>query len=95
MVHEKRTTRIARVQSLWETLIKNEYNFEIVHYNALLRVYVENKHTFSTNEFLAEIEKRGLEPTEYVFIKKYLLLIDYFDVVNILNVYSTGTHINC
>lgn len=35
---------------------------DVSHYNALLRVYIENEHSFSPAQFLEEMEKKGLQP---------------------------------
>jgi leucine-rich PPR motif-containing protein len=35
---------------------------DISHYNALLRVYLENEYEFSPTEFLAELQSKGVEP---------------------------------
>lgn len=35
---------------------------DISHYNALLRVFVENEHQFVPTDILAEIKNKGLEP---------------------------------
>jgi leucine-rich PPR motif-containing protein len=40
---------------------------DISHYNALLRVYLENEHTFSPSEFLQDLENKGVEPNRVTF----------------------------
>lgn len=34
---------------------------DISHYNALLRVYLENEYDFSPTEFLSELQSKGVE----------------------------------
>lgn len=40
---------------------------DISHYNALLRVYLENEHKFSPAEFLQDLEKKGVEPNRVTY----------------------------
>lgn len=40
---------------------------DISHYNALLRVYLENEHHFSPLEFLANLNKKGVEPNRVTY----------------------------
>lgn len=54
--------RTTLVQDIWKTLGKLNVSMDISHYNALLRVYLENEHPFSPTEFLADLESKGIEP---------------------------------
>lgn len=49
-------------------LAKLNVPMDISHYNALLRVYLENEYDFSPTEFLAELRSKGVEPNRLVFI---------------------------
>jgi leucine-rich PPR motif-containing protein len=40
---------------------------DISHYNALLRVYLENEHQFSPNEFLTDLQHKGVEPNRVTY----------------------------
>lgn len=40
---------------------------DVSHYNALLKVYLENEHKFSPTEFLAKLEKKGVEPNRVTY----------------------------
>uniref|UniRef100_A0A1B0GLS0 Pentacotripeptide-repeat region of PRORP domain-containing protein n=1 Tax=Lutzomyia longipalpis TaxID=7200 RepID=A0A1B0GLS0_LUTLO len=40
---------------------------DISHYNALLRVYLENEHPFSPTEFLSDLEAKGVEPNRVTY----------------------------
>jgi len=40
---------------------------DISHFNALLRVYLENEHPFSPTEFLANLEHKGIEPNRVTY----------------------------
>lgn len=54
--------RTALVQEIWRTLNNLNVPMDVSHYNALLRVYLENEHPFSPTEFLADLESKGVEP---------------------------------
>lgn len=56
------TERTKLVEGLWNNFLKQNIPMDISHYNALLRVYLENGHNFSTEEFLKTLEEKGLEP---------------------------------
>lgn len=60
-------TRTALVQEIWKTLNSLSVAMDVSHYNALLRVYLENEHSFSPAEFLADLEAKGIEPNRVTF----------------------------
>lgn len=60
-------TRTKLVQEIWNTLNKLNVPMDISHYNALLRVYLENEHSFSPAEFLTELESKGIEPNRVTY----------------------------
>ncbi|XP_017471472.1 PREDICTED: leucine-rich PPR motif-containing protein, mitochondrial isoform X2 [Rhagoletis zephyria] len=59
--------RTALVQEIWKTLTTLNVPMDISHYNALLRVYLENEHSFSPTDFLAEIESKNIEPNRVTY----------------------------
>ncbi|XP_068906051.1 leucine-rich PPR motif-containing protein, mitochondrial [Tenebrio molitor] len=59
--------RTKLVQEIWNTLHKLNVPMDISHYNALLRVYLENEHPFSPTEFLADLESKGIEPNRVTY----------------------------
>ncbi|KAG4071985.1 hypothetical protein HA402_016225 [Bradysia odoriphaga] len=59
--------RTALVQEIWKTLNNLNVSMDITHYNALLRVYLENEHPFSPTEFLADLEAKGIEPNRVTY----------------------------
>ncbi|XP_030383904.1 leucine-rich PPR motif-containing protein, mitochondrial [Scaptodrosophila lebanonensis] len=59
--------RTALVQDIWKTLNALNVPMDISHYNALLRVYLENEHQFAPTDFLAEIEAKGIEPNRVTY----------------------------
>lgn len=54
--------RTLLVQKIWNVLTERGVPMDISHYNALLRVYLENEHPFSPAKFLEELEMKGLQP---------------------------------
>ncbi|GJQ86626.1 hypothetical protein Trydic_g15730 [Trypoxylus dichotomus] len=64
---EQPEVRTKLVQEIWNTLKKLNVPMDISHYNALLRVYLENEHEFSPTEFLAELESKGIDPNRVTY----------------------------
>ncbi|XP_055375539.1 leucine-rich PPR motif-containing protein, mitochondrial [Condylostylus longicornis] len=59
--------RTSLVQEIWKTLNMLKVPMDISHYNALLRVYLENEHQFSPTDFLADLESKGIEPNRVTY----------------------------
>ncbi|XP_075974101.1 bicoid stability factor [Anticarsia gemmatalis] len=59
--------RTLLVQKIWSVLTERGIPMDISHYNALLRVYIENEHPFSPALFLEELEKKGLQPNRVTY----------------------------
>uniref|UniRef100_A0A8D8WCH4 Leucine-rich PPR motif-containing protein, mitochondrial n=1 Tax=Cacopsylla melanoneura TaxID=428564 RepID=A0A8D8WCH4_9HEMI len=59
--------RTQLAQTLWQTFDKLNIQLDISHYNALLRVHLENEHTFSPTDFLAELETKRIEPNRVTY----------------------------
>lgn len=59
--------RTALVQEIWRTLNNLNVPMDISHYNALLRVYLENEHPFSPTDFLNDLESKGVEPNRVTY----------------------------
>ena len=66
MVDEEPAFRTEKVQELWSMLRKINVELDSSHYNALLRVYVDNEHSFSPTEFLSEMEQQ-VEPNRVTY----------------------------
>lgn len=75
MVEEKPEVRTELVHGLWKVL-QTRNIIDISHYNTLLGVYVENEHSFSVDDILADIASKGLTPNRWVCIRKYCRLTD-------------------
>ncbi|XP_046610097.1 leucine-rich PPR motif-containing protein, mitochondrial isoform X1 [Neodiprion virginianus] len=52
---------------IWESLKNSGTELEVSHFNALLRVYIENEYAFSPAEVLAEMDKAGIEPNKLTY----------------------------
>uniref|UniRef100_A0A182NB72 Very long-chain specific acyl-CoA dehydrogenase, mitochondrial n=1 Tax=Anopheles dirus TaxID=7168 RepID=A0A182NB72_9DIPT len=59
--------RTALVQEIWKTLKNLNVAMDVSHYNALLRVFLDNEHPFSPTEFLADMQSQGIEPNRVTF----------------------------
>ncbi|CAK1600773.1 unnamed protein product [Parnassius mnemosyne] len=59
--------RTLLVQKIWNVLTERGIPMDISHYNALLRVYLENEHPFSPAKFLEELETKGLQPNRVTY----------------------------
>ncbi|XP_035911020.1 leucine-rich PPR motif-containing protein, mitochondrial isoform X2 [Anopheles stephensi] len=59
--------RTALVQEIWKTLQNLNVAMDVSHYNALLRVYLDNEHPFSPTEFLADMQSLGIEPNRVTY----------------------------
>ncbi|MEE6474131.1 hypothetical protein FKM82_010283 [Ascaphus truei] len=52
---------------IWEKLQELGAVFDVSHYNALLKVYLQNEHTFSPTEFLAKMEVSKVQPNRVTY----------------------------
>ncbi|XP_054261805.1 leucine-rich PPR motif-containing protein, mitochondrial isoform X2 [Macrosteles quadrilineatus] len=59
--------RTKLVEEIWKTFEKIGVPLDISHYNALLKVYLENEHKFSPTEFLARLDENGIEPNRVTY----------------------------
>ena len=71
---ELQTDRSALVSSIWFMLLEKKLPITVVHFNALLRVHLENKHRFNPDSILEEMKTHQVEPdkeTYQCFISSY------------------------
>ena len=59
---EPAAERTKLVKQIWRLFEKLKVPLDISHYNALLRVYLENEHSFDPMEFLATLNSKAIEP---------------------------------
>lgn len=79
--------RTKLVKEIWNTLNKLKIPMDASHYNALLRVYLENEYDFSPVEFLSEMKEKNIEPNRVTYqrlIMQYCLKGDIEGATNIL-----------
>jgi len=64
---EMPAVRADLVSRLWELLQQKGIPTTVVHYNALLRVHLENGHKFRPDEVLADMQNRAVQPDKETF----------------------------
>ncbi|XP_071962167.1 leucine-rich PPR motif-containing protein, mitochondrial-like [Antedon mediterranea] len=64
ITHEKRSKL---VHEIWDRLSQLGTVYDVSHYNALLRVYLQNEHKFLPQNFLAKMEASGIEPNRVTY----------------------------
>jgi len=64
---EQPSTRSALVSKIWGLLETKAVPTTVNHYNALLRVHLENGHQFAPEEVLADMSKAGVKPDKETF----------------------------
>ncbi|KAM4693882.1 leucine-rich PPR motif-containing protein, mitochondrial isoform 2-T2 [Discoglossus pictus] len=52
---------------IWDKLQELGAVFDVSHYNALLKVYLQNEHKFSPTEFLAKMEAANVHPNRVTY----------------------------
>ncbi|KAM6462880.1 leucine-rich PPR motif-containing protein, mitochondrial [Liasis olivaceus] len=61
--HERTTL----VHTMWTKLKDIGVVFDVSHYNALLKVYLQNEHAFSPDEFLTKMEEADVQPNRVTY----------------------------
>ncbi|XP_067092974.1 leucine-rich PPR motif-containing protein, mitochondrial [Osmerus mordax] len=61
---EERTELAHRI---WDKLLEMGASYDASHYNALLKVYLQNEFKFSPTEFLAKMEAANVQPNRVTF----------------------------
>lgn len=62
MVEEMPEERMRLIKIVWQRLQDVGSEMNILHYNALLRVFVDNEYNFTPSNFLETIKSAGFEP---------------------------------
>ncbi|GCB74329.1 hypothetical protein scyTo_0003418 [Scyliorhinus torazame] len=52
---------------IWDKLQELGAAYDVSHYNALLKVYLQNEHKFSPTDFLAKMESANVQPNRVTF----------------------------
>ncbi|XP_040849102.1 leucine-rich PPR motif-containing protein, mitochondrial [Ochotona curzoniae] len=61
------TERTEFAHRIWEKLQKLGTVYDVSHYNALLKVYLQNEHKFSPTDFLAKMEEASVQPNRVTY----------------------------
>lgn len=64
---ELRSSRIELSDKIWKTLQETGCPLDVSHYNALLKVHLENEKPFSPIDFLSNMEQMGIEPNRVTY----------------------------
>ncbi|XP_054976642.1 leucine-rich PPR motif-containing protein, mitochondrial isoform X2 [Sorex araneus] len=59
--------RTALAHKIWDKLKELGAVYDVSHYNALLKVYLQNEHRFSPTDFLAQMEKANVQPNRVTY----------------------------
>jgi len=61
------SVRVSMVGRIWDLLKKKKIPLTTVHYNALLRVHLENGHKFTPEQVIEEMKTNGASPDKETF----------------------------
>lgn len=64
---ETKERRSELAEKTWSALIDREVRLDISHYNALLRIYLENSKHFDPLQFLEDIESKNIQPNRVTY----------------------------
>lgn len=64
---ELQPARTELVTSVWNLLEELKCPLDVSHYNALLKIHLENEHKFSPTDFLSDMEKKGIQPNRVTY----------------------------
>ncbi|XP_066123121.1 leucine-rich PPR motif-containing protein, mitochondrial [Saccopteryx bilineata] len=63
----KLSERTELAHSIWDKLQQLGTVYDVSHYNALLKVYLQNEHKFSPTDFLAKMEEAHIQPNRVTY----------------------------
>ncbi|XP_006882438.1 PREDICTED: leucine-rich PPR motif-containing protein, mitochondrial [Elephantulus edwardii] len=63
----KLSERTEFVHRIWDKLQKLGTVYDVSHYNALLKVYLQNEYKFSPTDFLAKMEEANIQPNRVTY----------------------------
>ncbi|CAI9174213.1 unnamed protein product [Rangifer tarandus platyrhynchus] len=63
----KLSERTEFAHKIWDELQKLGTVYDVSHYNALLKVYLQNEYKFSPTDFLAKMEKANIQPNRVTY----------------------------
>uniref|UniRef100_A0A4W6DPC9 Leucine-rich pentatricopeptide repeat containing n=1 Tax=Lates calcarifer TaxID=8187 RepID=A0A4W6DPC9_LATCA len=80
--------RSALAHHMWEKLQELGVHFDVSHYNALLKVYLQNEFKFSPTDFLAKMEAANVQPNR-VSPDTYVSLLNAYAEKGDLDMFTT------
>ncbi|KAF6321370.1 leucine rich pentatricopeptide repeat containing [Rhinolophus ferrumequinum] len=63
----KSSERTELAHRIWDKLQKLGTVYDVSHYNALLKVYLQNEYKFSPTDFLAKMEEANIQPNRVTY----------------------------
>ncbi|XP_027995808.2 leucine-rich PPR motif-containing protein, mitochondrial [Eptesicus fuscus] len=63
----KLSERTELAHRIWDKLQELGTVYDVSHYNALLKVYLQNEHKFSPTDFLAKMEEANIQPNRVTY----------------------------
>ncbi|ELK14743.1 leucine-rich PPR motif-containing protein, mitochondrial isoform X1 [Pteropus alecto] len=63
----KVSERTELAHRIWDKLQKLGTTYDVSHYNALLKVYLQNEYKFSPTDFLAKMEEANIQPNRVTY----------------------------
>nr|XP_019604192.1 PREDICTED: leucine-rich PPR motif-containing protein, mitochondrial [Rhinolophus sinicus] len=63
----KSSERTELAHRIWDKLKKLGTVYDVSHYNALLKVYLQNEYKFSPTDFLAKMEEANIQPNRVTY----------------------------
>ncbi|XP_006839529.1 PREDICTED: leucine-rich PPR motif-containing protein, mitochondrial [Chrysochloris asiatica] len=63
----KLSERTEFVHKIWDKLQKLGTVYDVSHYNALLKVYLQNEYNFAPTDFLAKMEEANIQPNRVTY----------------------------
>ena len=67
---EPPNSRTKLVEDVWKMFEGFGVPLDVSHYNALLRVYLENEHSFDPMKFIQILEGKSIQPNRVIFLNQ-------------------------
>nr|XP_034186519.1 leucine-rich PPR motif-containing protein, mitochondrial [Osmia lignaria] len=66
--------RVKIMKSLWTNLTICNFQLEVIHYNAILKLYVDNNYDISLSDLLMEMKNKNIDPNSVT----HLICFEYY-----------------
>ncbi|KAI8483976.1 hypothetical protein Bbelb_382390, partial [Branchiostoma belcheri] len=64
---ETRNSKLALMDQMWNKMEEMGAKYDVGHYNAQLKVYLDSEHKFSATDFLANMEAKDIQPNRVTY----------------------------